>query len=191
MAAVERFAQRYGQHGLDEAMNQELGLSFSTDSTGVKREDRPSRSASPRRFGNNKRPPSPEPRAAYERPGSIDRSTYGAPPPGNDHKRLRPNHPPEMSPAPSSVGGGGGWGRRQDMDDDFESRRRRPVERVEREREREERPPRPVPYALNARGDQSAILPDGLVFFMSILPSVSSFNGTPILLLLSFFLCIS
>lgn len=38
-------------------------------------------------------------------------------------------------------------------------------------------PERQIPYQLDARGDVTAVLPPAVVFFLSILPAASSFNG--------------
>ena len=192
---IERFAQRHGYLGLDDAITQDLGLSIASNSRDAG--ERRSRSPSPRRLGPGKRGSSVEPRDAYERGPSLERAAYVGPGqamPDYGAKRLKQHHP-EGSPAPSSTGGGGGgyggppgpaplaggWGRapREEppMDDYDLSRsgRRRPLDYAP--------PPhlnRPVPYALDSRGETVAILPDAIVFFLSILPGATSFNGAPL-----------
>lgn len=98
-----------------------------------------------------------------------------------DVKRMKQFH--EGSPAPSSNGGGdrggpSGWGggREERSGDDYDRgrgdmARRRPMDTG---------PPVPriVPYVLDTRGEVMAVLPDAVVFFLSILPSTASFNGT-------------
>lgn len=180
-SAVDRFAQRYGYFGLDDALLQDLGVVASgeaSDQTHARR----SRSLSPRR-APGKRGLSVE-RGNYERPASMDRPSFNGPPhngPPVDYgqKRMRPNLPIEVSPAPSSNGGWGrGVTRDEPMHDDHDFRRRRGFDGPSA-------PPlpppnlnRPVPFALDPRGEQVAVLPEGVVFFLSILPGAGFFNGT-------------
>ncbi|KAM0751817.1 Suf-domain-containing protein [Meredithblackwellia eburnea MCA 4105] len=158
---IERFAQRNSYFGLDDIIKEDLGTSRSA---GARRESRrESRSPSPQR-GGRKRSLSPEP---FERAPSVERGS-------GDFKRSRPNQRIEGSPAPSSTdgrGGGGGPVGRVDSD-------------VGRRRPMDQGPPaafnRPIPFALDPRGDHVAPLPDAVVFFLSLLPSAAAFNG-PIL----------
>ncbi|KAK4705927.1 cleavage stimulation factor subunit 3, partial [Phenoliferia sp. Uapishka_3] len=178
---IERFAQRHGYLGLDDSIKQDLGTEpvSRPQKSGRGRDDR--RSPSPAR-GTIKRGASAEP---FERAGSVERASYGGLGSG-DFKRSRPNSRIEGSPAPSSNGGDGprvpGWGPNRRGDDfppppggrdDFDVGRRRPLDGPP--------PPpafnRPVPFMLDPRGENVAVLPDAVVFFLSILPTAASFHG--------------
>lgn len=176
---IERFAQRHGAHGLENAITRDLGLAPRT-SAFRRDEDRPSRSPSPAR-GPSKRGASVDP-AAYDNgaPGAFG---AGGPPSTGEYKRFKPNAP-EGSPAPSSNGGEGIGGQRPwgapppaAGADDFggSSGRRRPLDAAAAAPALN----RPVPYMLDPRGDNVAVLPDAVVFFLSLLPSAEDFTSEP------------
>ncbi|BGO88812.1 hypothetical protein NBRC10512_002167 [Rhodotorula toruloides] len=147
-AATLRFAQQHQSAGLEDAFALDLGPSFVRQ---IKRETRA-------------RSPSPQ-RSRHKRGLSVDRDgTDGQDQDGGDAKRARRGISP--SPAPSSSGGGGsGW---------------RPHGSEDHRRSAREAAPalnRAQPYMLDPRGNDVAILPDAVVFFLSLLPPASSFNG--------------
>jgi cleavage stimulation factor subunit 3 len=171
---TERFAQRHGYIGLDSVIKQDLGTLLIPS--------RSSRARSPSPRIGNKRGPSIEPHSVeHDRNGGLT----------TDVKRMKQFH--EGSPAPSSNGGGGdrpsglsGWrGGRDEVGggggggggggEAFDRGRGE----IARRRPLDNGPPVPrvIPYALDARGDVTAVLPDAVVFFLSILPGPSSFNG--------------
>lgn len=107
-----------------------------------------------------------------------------------ENKRFKPN--PEGSPAPSSSGGGGGGGggeRRSRwgpavvpsaaVTDDSNGA---PAQQQQRPNRLESKHApalnRPIPFMLDPRGDNVAVLPDAVVFFLSILPPAIGFSGT-------------
>lgn len=164
---IERFAQRHGAHGLEDAITRDLGLAPRTLS---RRDRRSSRSPSPSR----KRNASVDPEAALGGAGAPERGA------GADHgsKRFKPN--PEGSPAPSSNGGDASgqrpWGQpppaAAGAAPTDEVVRRRPIESTAAPALT-----KALPYMLDPRGDNIAVLPDAVVFFLSILPPAASFTG--------------
>ena len=104
---------------------------------------------------SRKRAPSPEPISEVERSNHVGRA--------EDVKRQKRD---SASPAPTSKES---WNRSIPVVPE-EIGRRRPLELgggsigVER-------------HALDARGEVTAVLPPGIVFFLSILPEVAAFNG--------------
>ncbi|KAK4046434.1 mRNA 3'-end-processing protein rna14 [Microbotryomycetes sp. JL201] len=165
---IERFVHRYGGNGLDEGLADDLGF--------VRRHgDLGGAAFSPKRGGGK--------RAA-------------APVNQDEPKRFKPN-PIEHSPAPSSTGGGegpGAWGRgrggrlvpEEDEDDmsggDRGPRgqrggRRRGPSALNVDDDGHSGLQRAAPYVLDAAGRTSAVLPDAVVFFLSLLPPASSFTG--------------
>ncbi|GAA5932051.1 hypothetical protein JCM3775_004224 [Rhodotorula graminis] len=164
--ATTRFAQRHQHLGLEDAFAQDLGPSFVRQ---LKGDTRSGRSASPEeRSPRNKRGLSAGPDNGAAAPAGYDANE------GGDAKR--PRHGPSPSPAPQPQSnlagpggpggppGGPGWN--SGMGD---HRRSAP-----------QAPPalnRAQPYMLDPRGADVAILPDAVVFFLSLLPNASSFNG--------------
>lgn len=176
---IERFSQRHGYLGLDDAIKADLGTSIVVAPT------RAQRSPSPSNIADRKRGPSAEPRAAYERAPSLERPPGGGGMPDFKRPKFAHEASPAIAQAPNNTGpqngAPGAWSRsapREDAQEEFEFSRRPP-------REREDRPrvPHRIAYALDPRGDVSAPLPDAVVFFLSILPGAASFNGSYILLL--------
>lgn len=124
-------------------------------------------STSPARAG--KRGASVEP--DYVRAGSVDRESAAG-----DFKRFKPN--PDASPAPSSVGGNDGPGRGWNRGRDGDAENRGGL--VRKKEERDLGPAglnRPAPFKLDPAGRTVAVLPDAVVFFLSLLPPASSFTG--------------
>ncbi|GAA6055006.1 hypothetical protein JCM3770_000490 [Rhodotorula araucariae] len=148
--ATVRFALRHQHVGLEGAFAQDLGPAFVRQ---IKPE-RSARSPSPERTARSKRGLSAAPEGAA--PG------YDAD--GGDAKRLRRG--PSPSPAPSSQGAGGGPGWNPTMGD---HRRSAPQAAPALNRAQ--------PYMLDPRGADVAILPDAVVFFLSLLPPAAAFNG--------------
>ncbi|GAA5910917.1 hypothetical protein JCM6882_001931 [Rhodosporidiobolus microsporus] len=146
-SATVRFAQQHKYHGLEDAFAQDLGRSFVKQ---IKAERRSGSSSPPR--SRTKRGHSSEPEN-----GTSD---------GNDLKR--PRHGPSPSPAPSSQQGAWPGGPQGGMDQPG-FRRNAP----------EAAPAlnRPMPYMLDPQGHNVAVLPDAVVFFLSLLPPASAFNG--------------
>lgn len=196
VSPIERFAKRHAYLGLDDAITLDLGTAYlpSSSSRQSQQEDE-----STRQYGAGKRPSSPDAPFPINPPMSLERGTYtgrAQPPPGGPpgppvggdefaNKRLKQFHRDSASPAPSAgsrdgwnraplpppgpptAGGGGGGG-----GDDYDysrSGRRRPLEGPVGDR--------PIPFALDARGEVLAVLPPAVVFFLSILPAANSFNG--------------
>ncbi|GAA5902824.1 hypothetical protein JCM8208_006485 [Rhodotorula glutinis] len=161
--ATTRFAHRHQHLGLEDAFAQDLGPSFVRQ---IKGDSRSARSASPEeRALRTKRGLSagPENGAAAPAGYAVDD--------GGDAKR--PRHGPSPSPAPQAQGaptgpggppGGPGWN--PGMGD---HRRSAPQAAPALNRAQ--------PYMLDPRGADVAILPDAVVFFLSLLPNASSFNG--------------
>lgn len=145
---------------------------------------------------------SPSPHRSGKRGASIEPAGGRAGSDAGDYKRFKPN--PEGSPAPSSVGGAGGdgpsgsnerrsrWGPQvaavQSAGDDMVGGR---SPRMQQQRgpgsggpgparlESKHAPAlnRPITFMLDPRGDNVAVLPDAVVFFLSILPPANDFNG--------------
>ncbi|BGP22110.1 mRNA 3'-end-processing protein rna14 [Rhodotorula toruloides] len=145
--ATFRFAQQHQSAGLEDAFSLDLGPSFVRQ---IKRDTRA-------------RSPSPQ-RGRHKRGLSVDRDGADGDQDSSDAKRARRGMSP--SPAPSSTGGGGsGW---------------RPHGSEDHRRHAREAAPalnRAQPYMLDPRGNDVAILPDAVVFFLSLLPPAASFNG--------------
>ncbi|KAI5478156.1 mRNA 3'-end-processing protein RNA14 [Pseudohyphozyma bogoriensis] len=174
VSPIDRFAQRFGYHGLRDAITQDLGTSTLEDSSDSRRH---SRSPSPRRAHPSKRG------LSVERGMSVEQSAFGGPsgPSGPDMKRMRPNGPVEGSPAPSStgggdagagMGGGGGWGAAPQPPREEFTRARplphgAPTPHV----------PRPAPFVLDPRTNHLGVLPEAVVYFLSILPPAAAFDG--------------
>ncbi|GAA5873550.1 hypothetical protein JCM16303_001161 [Sporobolomyces ruberrimus] len=143
-----RFASKFAYHGLEESFTQDLGPSAAVLSRS-KRE----RSPSPRR-GRTKRGLSP---------AGPDGETANGTTEDSDNKRPRI----EASPAPSSQAGGpivGGGGGRPNGGP------RGPPEPAPALN-------RALPFMLDPRGDDVAVLPDAVVFFLGLLPPAASFTG--------------
>ncbi|SCV72519.1 BQ2448_4056 [Microbotryum intermedium] len=200
VSVTETFARRYGQHGLEAAVARELGTTFS--STPVeRREEFLSASSGPGRPA--KREASIEvSNAAVDREASVDRHDYGA----KRHKAAHKDESPQPTAHDDrSATGLRPWGRsasnRAETPDAEAAREgaRRGLGGAARPRLPDgdiirRRPPpkasasstiedvastlnRPVPYKLDAHGDAVAVLPDAVVFFLSILPHASTFTG--------------
>ncbi|GAA5920123.1 hypothetical protein JCM1841_004448 [Sporobolomyces salmonicolor] len=151
-----RFARKHAYHGLDDAFAQDLGPEF-TNSRGR------SRSPSPRHARTK--------RNLSAGPGPEASAQNGAAGEDGDHGSKRLRRGPSPSPAPSSQGGSAAWGAgRPPMPagDDF-GRRGTPQAAPALNRA--------VPFMLDPRGDNVAVLPDAVVFFLSLLPSASAFTG--------------
>lgn len=188
VSPLERFTSRHGYAGLDESIADDLGILPPTLETLPYRQHN-ERSPSPSRI--NKRRPSAEPFApeTSARDTSPDRGNYSTrggdsrEQLGNDGgvKRLKQYHRDSASPAPLDDRRGpppppreaSGWGRvpKEEIRDDFDGRSRR------REEPQREVPPAQILHMLDPRGDVTGPLPDGVLFFLSILPSSASFNG--------------
>ncbi|GAA5863399.1 hypothetical protein JCM1840_007513 [Sporobolomyces johnsonii] len=152
--APVRFARKHAYHGLEDAFAQDLGPEVCI-SRGR------SRSPSPRR-ARTKRNLSAGPEASAQNGAAVEDGDYGS---------KRPRRGPSPSPAPSSQGGSAAWGAgRPPMPagDDF-GRRSTPQAAPALNRA--------VPFMLDPRGDNVAVLPDAVVFFLSLLPSASAFTG--------------
>lgn len=185
---------RHGYAGLSEAIAKDLGV-FPSVSEEVQtslqlqqNEQRSSRSPSPSRV--NKRRPSPETGTMdrADRAQSSERNAY--PSRGGDSfatgsdagiKRLKQYHRESSSPGPHDSNrsapppsGPSGWGRvpKEEQRDDMDgrSRRREPPPRNDLQ-------PAQVLHQLDAAGRVTGPLPDGVLFFLSILPNAASFNG--------------
>ncbi|GAA5960372.1 hypothetical protein JCM3765_007490 [Sporobolomyces pararoseus] len=142
-----RFASKYAYPGLEESFRADLGPSASV----LARSSR-ERSPSPRR-GRTKRGLSP---------AGADGETANGGAEDGDNKRPRI----EASPAPSSQAGVA------------------PVATGGRPNGGPRGPPEPapalnraVPFMLDPRGDNIAVLPDAVVFFLGLLPPSSAFTG--------------
>ncbi|ORY53977.1 hypothetical protein BCR35DRAFT_310473 [Leucosporidium creatinivorum] len=161
---IERFAQRHGAHGLEDAITRDLGLASRASSH---RERRSYRSPSPSR----KRNASVDPESALASAGGPERAEHGS-------KRFKPN--PEGSPAPSSNGGDAPAGQRP-WGQPPAATGAAPTDEVVRRRPLESTAApaltKALPYMLDPRGDNIAVLPDAVVFFLSILPPAASFTG--------------
>ncbi|GAA5994765.1 hypothetical protein JCM5350_007986 [Sporobolomyces pararoseus] len=142
-----RFASKYAYPGLEESFRADLGPSASV----LARSSR-ERSPSPRR-GRTKRGLSP---------AGADGETANGGAEDGDNKRPRI----EASPAPSSQAGPA------------------PLATGGRPNGGPRGPPEPapslnraVPFMLDPRGDNIAVLPDAVVFFLGLLPPASAFTG--------------
>ncbi|GAA6062293.1 hypothetical protein JCM10212_004381 [Sporobolomyces blumeae] len=162
-----RFASKYAYPGLEDSFLQDLGpqVSYLLPASASAR----GRSTSPRRLGRSKRGLSPSngDGVATGGEGEVE---------GDGSKRMRRG--PSPSPAPSSQagsafgnvppqqpqqgGGGGNFGRGGGGP-----------------RVPEVAPAlnRAVPFMLDPRGDNIAVLPDAVVFFLGLLPPASAFTG--------------
>ncbi|GAA6000875.1 hypothetical protein JCM10207_004701 [Rhodosporidiobolus poonsookiae] len=148
VSASLRFAQQHKYHGLEDAFALDLGTAFVKEI----KADR-SRSPSPHR-SRAKRGLSVEPESGANGAAAQD---------GSDPKRLR--HGPSPSPAPSSQTG-------------FPTAP--VVEQPDFRRSAPQAAPalnRAMPYALDPMGHNVAVLPDAVVFFLSLLPPAAAFNG--------------
>ncbi|GAA6008673.1 hypothetical protein JCM11491_003391 [Sporobolomyces phaffii] len=148
-----RFAAKYAYPGLEESFTQDLGPSASVLSrTGRER------SPSPRR-GRTKRGLSPA-------GADGDAANGGADDVDNKRPRIEPSPAPSSQAGPVNVGmgvGGGGGGRPNGGP-------RGPPEPAPALN-------RAVPFMLDPRGDNIAVLPDAVVFFLGLLPPSAAFTG--------------
>lgn len=186
---IDRFSQRYSYLNLTNAITRDLGvipstpsaLSLDAEDDVLRSQCRSSRSPSPS-AGGHKRPLPPH---MDDGEGSTRASSVEPRGGGYADKKHKGFHP-EGSPAPSSAGGAGGvgvvggWGR---ADEAAEPPRARPLGNggggASFVASAAPGLNRPIPFMLDSRGDNVAILPDAVVFFLSILPSAASFNGAP------------
>lgn len=171
---------------MDESISDDLGTLPPTIEEPSPRH-RDERSPSPSRL--NKRRPSAEPslpdHSARDR--SPNRERYSGrggefrDPTDGGAKRVKQYHRDSASPGPADDRRGGpppsrdalGWGRvpKEEPRDDFDGRSRR------REAPKPDLPPPQILHMLDPRGDVTGPVPDGVLFFLSILPSSASFNG--------------
>ncbi|SGY68797.1 BQ5605_C004g02920 [Microbotryum silenes-dioicae] len=193
VSVTETFARRYGQHGLEAAVARELGTTFSSAS-GERKEELLSVGGS----RATKREASIDvTRAAIDqREASVDRHDYAS----KRHKAAHQDEPPQPTAAheertatglrpwgrsvsnraqtPDSEAARGGPSRPRLPDGDI-VRRRPPPKSIASPAidDATSTLNRPVPYKLDAHGDAIAVLPDAVVFFLSILPHASTFTG--------------
>ncbi|SCZ92478.1 BZ3500_MvSof-1268-A1-R1_Chr5-2g07896 [Microbotryum saponariae] len=193
VSVTETFARRYGQHGLEAAVARELGTTFSSASGERKDEFL---SVGGGRATKREASIDVSHAAVDQREASVDRHDYAS----KRHKAAHQDESPQPTAAHeerTATGlrpwGRSGSNRAQTPDSEAArggpSRPRLPDGDIVRRRP----PPkstaspaiddatstlnRPVPYKLDAHGDAIAVLPDAVVFFLSILPHASTFTG--------------